>query len=157
MRSLLIFMLLDYLHPQEIVISVQCLYCRRCYLTKLCVLILMCTKLSIHISYACIVDHYLHQSMPGLCHGRPASYRSAASQKQVIAGRVILGLGIGLASVTAPVYIAETAPAPVRATLVTFNTLMITCGQLAAYFLSYLFTFTHSTWRYAQYGSTLFH
>lgn len=58
-----------------------------------------------------------------------------------------MGLGVGLASVTAPVYIAETAPASIRAGLVTVNTLMITTGQFAAYLLDYIFTFTPGTWR----------
>ena len=37
------------------------------------------------------------------------------------AGRLLVGLGVGLASVTVPVYIAECAPPAVRATLVTVN------------------------------------
>lgn len=41
----------------------------------------------------------------------------------------MIGLGIGLASVTAPVYIAETSPTNTRASLVAVNTLMITAGK----------------------------
>jgi MFS family permease len=63
------------------------------------------------------------------------------------AGRVLVGLGVGLASVTVPVYIAESAPPSTRATLVTVNTLMITGGQLLAYILDYAFTFVRGTWR----------
>ncbi len=58
-----------------------------------------------------------------------------------------MGLGVGLASVTVPVYIAESAPANVRATLVTVNVLMITSGQFVAYLADYLFTFVPGTWR----------
>ena len=36
-------------------------------------------------------------------------------------GRLLVGLGVGLASVTVPVYIAECAPPAIRATLVTVN------------------------------------
>ena len=63
------------------------------------------------------------------------------------AGRVLVGLGVGLASVTVPAYIAECAPAHIRATLVTVNVFMITFGQFAAYLLDYLFTFAPGTWR----------
>ena len=45
------------------------------------------------------------------------------------AGRLLIGLGIGLASVTAPIYIAETSPTNTRASLVAVNTLMITAGK----------------------------
>ena len=63
------------------------------------------------------------------------------------AGRLLAGLGIGLASVVAPVYIAETAPTAWRASLVTVNSLMITAGQFVAYLLDYTFTFAPGTWR----------
>ncbi len=39
----------------------------------------------------------------------------------LLAGRLLVGLGVGLASVTVPVYIAECAPPNIRATLVTVN------------------------------------
>lgn len=51
----------------------------------------------------------------------------------ILAGRALVGLGIGLASVTVPVYIAECAPPAQRAGLVTVNVLFITGGQFAAY------------------------
>lgn len=40
-----------------------------------------------------------------------------------------MGLGVGLASVTVPVYIAECSPVSLRASLVTVNVLMITTGK----------------------------
>lgn len=52
-------------------------------------------------------------------------------------GRVLVGLGIGVASVVVPVYIAEAAPPQLRATLVTVNVLMITTGQFCAYLADY--------------------
>jgi MFS family permease len=60
-----------------------------------------------------------------------------------------VGVGVGLASVTVPVYIAESAPAEVRATLVSVNVLMITSGQFVAYLADYLFTYVPGTWRCA--------
>ena len=60
-----------------------------------------------------------------------------------------MGVGLGLASVTVPVYIAESAPAEARATLVSVNVLMITSGQFVAYLADYLFTYVPGTWRCA--------
>lgn len=45
----------------------------------------------------------------------------------------MVGLGVGVASVTVPVYIAECAPPARRASLVTVNVLFITGGQFIAY------------------------
>ncbi|KVI08285.1 hypothetical protein Ccrd_013349 [Cynara cardunculus var. scolymus] len=56
-------------------------------------------------------------------------------------GRFLVGLGVGVASVTAPMYIAEVAPSEIRGGLVSTNVLMITSGQ----FLSYL---VRGTWRW---------
>ena len=63
------------------------------------------------------------------------------------AGRALVGLGVGLASVTVPVYIAESAGKSVRATLVTLNVLMITMGQFSAYLVDWLCTFLPGNWR----------
>ena len=63
------------------------------------------------------------------------------------AGRGLVGLGVGLASVTVPVYIAESAPQDVRATLVSVNVLMITTGQFVAYLVDFLCTYLPGTWR----------
>ena len=48
------------------------------------------------------------------------------------AGRLLVGLGVGLASVTVPVYIAECAPPDIRATLVTVNVRLGTLAHPAA-------------------------
>lgn len=48
--------------------------------------------------------------------------------KNLDLGRVIVGLGVGLASVTVPVYIAECSSVSLRASLITVNVLMITSG-----------------------------
>lgn len=66
----------------------------------------------------------------------------------VHAGRLLVGLGVGLASVTVPVYIAEAAPPGLRATLVTVNTLLITTGQFVAYLADYGLTYVPGTWRW---------
>lgn len=54
----------------------------------------------------------------------------------MIAGRFVMGLGVGLASLIAPLYISEMAPSRFRGRLVIINVLAITGGQLVAYALS---------------------
>ncbi|WP_129287438.1 sugar porter family MFS transporter [Streptomyces sp. GZWMJZ-114] len=51
----------------------------------------------------------------------------------LIAARVLLGAGIGCASVTCPLYLAEMAPAERRGRMVTINELMIMVGLLVAF------------------------
>lgn len=55
----------------------------------------------------------------------------------IILGRFFVGLGVGSASVTAPVYIAEAAPSEIRGGLVSANVLMITGGQFFSYVINY--------------------
>lgn len=62
--------------------------------------------------------------------------------------RLVVGVGIGLASLTTPVYIAEASPSHIRGKLVTLNTLFITVGQVVAGVVDGLFSGTHSGWRY---------
>lgn len=57
----------------------------------------------------------------------------APSVETMVAARAFLGLAVGGASVTVPVFIAELSPANRRARLVTQNELMIVTGQLLAY------------------------
>ena len=52
-------------------------------------------------------------------------------------GRVIVGIAIGIASFTAPLYISEISPANVRGTLVSLNQLMITIGIVCSYLADY--------------------
>lgn len=58
----------------------------------------------------------------------------------LILGRVFVGLGVGIASVTAPVYIAELSPSEIRGALVSTNVLMITGGQFLSYLINLAFT-----------------
>ncbi|HYH57473.1 MAG TPA: MFS transporter, partial [Anseongella sp.] len=51
----------------------------------------------------------------------------------LIAARIVGGLGVGVASNVAPLFISEIAPAKIRGRLVTFYQLAITVGILAAY------------------------
>src|SRR3712207_166406 len=65
----------------------------------------------------------------------------------IIVGRFLLGLGVGLASMIVPLYIAEIAPAGRRGALVSLNQLMITIGILLSYIVGVPFTPIEG-WRY---------
>eukprot|EP00892_Ulva_mutabilis_P006771 jgi/Ulvmu1/4466/UM002_0191.1 len=56
----------------------------------------------------------------------------ATSSTHILAGRFMIGIGIGLASALVPLYISEVAPAKIRGTLGSINQLMICLGILAA-------------------------
>ncbi len=63
--------------------------------------------------------------------------------------RFIGGLGIGSASILAPLYIAEISPARIRGALVSVNQLAIVTGILLAYFASWVFAGAGpSNWRW---------
>lgn len=51
----------------------------------------------------------------------------------MVAARIVLGLGVGAAAVTCPLYLAEMAPAEMRGRMVTINELMIVTGQMLAF------------------------
>ena len=55
-----------------------------------------------------------------------------------ILARIMGGVGVGIAILVAPMYIAEIAPKKLRGTLVTFNQLNIVVGISIAYFSNYL-------------------
>ena len=75
----------------------------------------------------------------------------ANSYPTLVCGRIILGIGIGIASLTTPIYIAEMSTANLRGRLVTVNTFMITFGQFFAGMvdgiLDYFFL-NQGGWRY---------
>ena len=51
--------------------------------------------------------------------------------------RIIGGIGVGIASMLSPVYIAEVAPAHIRGKLVSFNQFAIIFGMLIVYIVNY--------------------
>ncbi|KAJ2778261.1 hypothetical protein H4R18_004708 [Coemansia javaensis] len=67
----------------------------------------------------------------------------------LIAGRVVVGLGVGAASMVVPVYIGELAPREFRGRLVTLNVLAITGGQLVAYLATWALADVRHGWRWA--------
>lgn len=73
----------------------------------------------------------------------------AFNKGMLLGGRLIVGAGIGLASMTVPVYIAEVSPAELRGFLVTINQVFITGGQFIASVADGLFSSdTENGWRY---------
>ncbi|KAM7263402.1 hypothetical protein ACFE04_001085 [Oxalis oulophora] len=66
----------------------------------------------------------------------------------IIIGRILVGLGVGMASMTAPLYISEASPARIRGALVSTNGLLITGGQFLSYLINLAFTKAPGTWRW---------
>lgn len=66
----------------------------------------------------------------------------------IILGRIFVGLGVGMASMTSPLYISEASPARIRGALVSTNGLLITGGQFLSYLINLAFTRTQGTWRW---------
>ncbi len=63
----------------------------------------------------------------------------APSINVFLVARIIGGVGVGMAILIAPMYIAEVSPRKLRGTLVTFNQLNIVVGISVAYFSNYYF------------------
>jgi sugar porter (SP) family MFS transporter len=71
---------------------------------------------------------------------------------QFVVFRFVGGLGIGSASILAPLYIAEVSPARIRGALVSVNQMAIVTGILLAYFVNWAFAGVGpSNWRW-MYG-----
>ena len=65
----------------------------------------------------------------------------------LLLGRLLVGFGIGGASMLTPLYLAEIAPARERGALVSFSQLAVTVGILVAYLVGYAFAASGS-WRW---------
>ncbi|CAO3594897.1 unnamed protein product [Absidia cylindrospora] len=66
----------------------------------------------------------------------------------LIVGRLVVGLGVGVASMIVPVFVSEIAPKNIRGRLTTLNTLVITFGQVIAYVINIAFANVDQGWRY---------
>lgn len=62
------------------------------------------------------------------------------SFSEFIIYRIIGGLGVGAASITSPMYIAEVSPAKIRGRMVSVNQFAIISGMLVVYFVNYFIT-----------------
>jgi MFS family permease len=65
----------------------------------------------------------------------------------MIIGRILIGLGCGLATVTVPLFLAEIAPPSIKKSLGILNQLFIVFGMLTGQSLSFPFAHGHR-WRY---------
>ncbi|KAK9099890.1 hypothetical protein Scep_023320 [Stephania cephalantha] len=72
----------------------------------------------------------------------------APTPAMIILGRIFVGVGVGMASMTSPLYISEASPAHIRGALVGTNGLLITGGQFLAYCINLAFTKAPGTWRW---------
>ncbi|WVF71779.1 hypothetical protein IAT40_006587 [Kwoniella sp. CBS 6097] len=70
------------------------------------------------------------------------------SVSPMVWGRLVVGLGVGLASCIVPLYIGELAPTRVRGRLVTINAVVITFGQVVAYGIGSAFQHVDGGWRW---------
>lgn len=73
---------------------------------------------------------------------------AAPNPAVLIVGRFFVGLGVGTASMTAPLYISEASPANIRGALVSTNGFLITGGQFLSYCINLAFTNVKGTWRW---------
>lgn len=71
----------------------------------------------------------------------------AMTQEVLIFFRVALGLAVGVASFTAPLYLSEIAPQRLRGSLISMYQLMITIGIVAAFLTDTAFSYT-GEWRW---------
>ncbi|WP_147197924.1 sugar porter family MFS transporter [Pantoea sp. MBD-2R] len=67
--------------------------------------------------------------------------------ESLIFSRVLLGLAVGVASYTAPLYLAEIAPERVRGSMISMYQLMLTTGIVVAYLSDTAFSYSGS-WRW---------
>lgn len=65
----------------------------------------------------------------------------------MIIGRFVLGWGVGIASLIAPLMLSELAPSRYRGRLIVTNGMLITGGQLIAYFINWGLTNVAHGWR----------
>ncbi|GLQ98086.1 sugar porter family MFS transporter [Dyella mobilis] len=79
--------------------------------------------------------------------GGSALCGAAWSPDVLIAGRIVLGVAIGLASFTAPLYLAEIAPESIRGAMISLYQLMITIGILVAFLSDTAFSYS-GNWRW---------
>ncbi|KAI5478937.1 MFS myo-inositol transporter [Pseudohyphozyma bogoriensis] len=74
----------------------------------------------------------------------------AAAQvyREVVLGRIIVGIAVGLASTTIPNYLAELSPAKYRGRIVASTVVAVTGGQVVAYIIGAAFASVQHGWRW---------
>ena len=74
----------------------------------------------------------------------------------IVAGRVILGAGVGLEGGTVPVYVAESVERKVRGNLVSLYQFNIALGEVLGYAVAAMFLRVEGNWRYILGSSLVF-
>lgn len=72
----------------------------------------------------------------------------ADSYDMLIVGRIVVGLGVGAASMSMPIYVGEAAPTEIRGFLVTCINVAITFGQFFSSCIDGGFAYVPHGWRY---------
>jgi SP family xylose:H+ symportor-like MFS transporter len=93
-------------------------------------------KPSLQIAAILFLLSAIGSAWPELFWGTPGS-GDHAFLYHFVTYRIIGGIGVGLASMVSPMYIAEIAPAEKRGTLVSWNQFAIIFGMLVIYFVNY--------------------
>ncbi|XP_052283950.1 proton myo-inositol cotransporter-like isoform X1 [Dreissena polymorpha] len=74
---------------------------------------------------------------------------ASTNKEMLLVGRLVVGAGIGFASMSIPVYVAEASPPAIRGRLVTINQLFITIGIVISSVVAGLFSVNKQDgWRY---------
>eukprot|EP00128_Syssomonas_multiformis_P004245 Colp12_sorted_trinity150504_noHs@16566 len=73
---------------------------------------------------------------------------AANGYEMLVVGRSVVGLGIGLASMSVPVFIAECSPPELRGGMLVLNNMFITGGQAIAGIIDGAFSDVPEGWRY---------
>ena len=76
----------------------------------------------------------------------------APDETVLVVGRILVGIGIGVETTIAPLYIAEVAPARIRGRLVSFNQLFNTVGNLVVFSVAALIANLNSEQWNVDYG-----
>ncbi len=72
----------------------------------------------------------------------------SVDEAMLVAGRFVVGLGVGLVSMVVPVYLAESSPESVRGAVVALNILFVTAGQFFAYCANLVLADVPNQWRW---------
>ncbi|XP_076042484.1 proton myo-inositol cotransporter-like isoform X2 [Oratosquilla oratoria] len=72
----------------------------------------------------------------------------ADTKELLLVGRIVVGLGIGLASMSVPMFLSEAAPPELRGRLTVTNTVFITGGQFFASVMCGAFASVDNGWRW---------
>ena len=67
---------------------------------------------------------------------------------ELLVGRAVLGVGLGIASMSVPIYLSECAPKKSRGAIITINNLSLTGGQFLSAFVCAILSDVPFGWRY---------